>query len=314
MNKIDLTYSLDSCVLCPRMCRAARSSGKKGVCGADDTLCVARIALHLWEEPPLVGDTGSGTIFFGNCSLKCAYCQNEEISHQGIGYSITIADLAQGMLSLQDQGAANINLVTPAHYVPQIVDALKQVKQDGLQIPVVYNTSGYERPELIATLHPYVDVWLTDFKYSSPAYGKRYSHVENYVSFALDSLYVMYQSLVDKGGYQYEEGLMKRGIIVRHLVIPALIDNSLGVLDILNEHFGDSLELSIMNQFTPLQHCSKRFPELNRTVTDEEYERVLSYAYQKGFSQVYWQESGTADESFIPPFDGTGLQAFGIQL
>ena len=306
--------SLASCELCPRRCGADRAAGERGVCGADGSLKLARAALHFWEEPPISGEAGSGTIFFSGCPLKCVYCQNHEISTGNFGIEVPPARLVEIMLELQDQGALNINLVTATHYAHLLPEALAAACRRGLRIPVVYNTSGYERVEAVRELagpargsRPLVDIWLTDFKYADAELGRRLSHVPDYPAVAAAALAAMAEGVRAAGGIACDDaGIMRRGIIVRHLVLPGHADDSRRVLDLIWEVAGD-VPISVMNQYTPNAAMRAAGGELARAVTDEEYESVLDHADDLGFTQMFWQEGGAVDESFTPPFDTTGV-------
>ena len=299
--------ALDACELCPRRCGARRGAGARGVCGADNTLRVARAALHMWEEPPISGESGSGTIFFSGCSLKCIYCQNHEISTGNFGIEIPPARLVEIMLELQDQGANNINLVTATHYAHLLPGALAEARRRGLTVPIVYNTSGYERSEAVAALGDLVDVWLTDFKYADAVLARDLSHVEDYPHVAAAALAQMAREIERRGGELVDDdGLLKRGIIVRHLVLPGHADDSCRVLDAIWNTVGD-VPISVMNQYTPNALMRERGGDLSRAVTRDEYELVLDHADDLGFSTMFWQEGGAVDESFTPAFDTTGV-------
>ena len=299
--------ALDACDLCPRCCRAARAKGARGVCGADSTLKIARAALHMWEEPPISGEAGSGTIFFSGCPLKCIYCQNHQISTGGFGIEVSPERLVEIMLELQDQGALNINLVTATHYANLLPAAITAARQRGLKIPIVYNTSGYERVQAVAELAGLVDVWLTDFKYSDVALARSLSHVPDYPDVAAAALAQMVSQINAAGGELLaQDGHMLRGIIVRHLVLPGHAEDSCRVLDRIWEVAGD-VPISVMNQYTPNQRMRDQGGDLARAVLDEEYEMVLDHADDLGFTTMFWQEGGAVDESFTPPFDTTGV-------
>lgn len=261
----------------------------------------------MWEEPPISGVRGSGTIFMSGCPLKCIYCQNHEISTGNFGLEITVERLIQIMLELEAQGAHNINLVTATHYAHLIPSAVAQARARGLSIPIVYNTSGYELTQAIAELGDTVDVWLTDFKYASAALGRELSHVPDYPQRAAAALAQMCAE-VDRRGDELidEDGLMQRGVIVRHLVLPGHADDSCAVLDRIHDIAGD-VPVSVMNQYTPNAAMRARGGELARAVTDEEYEYVLDHADDLGFTTMFWQEGGAVDESFTPAFDTTGI-------
>ena len=302
-----LPSTLGACELCPRRCRADRAAGERGVCGATDTLRLARAALHFWEEPPISGEAGSGTVFFSGCPLKCVYCQNHEISTGNFGIDVSPERLAQIMLELQDQGALNINLVTATHYAHLLLEAIAAARAQGLAIPIVYNTSGYERAEAVRELDDLVDIWLTDFKYADAELGCALSHVPDYPSVAQSALIEMARQLERHGGGAARaDGTWTRGIIVRHLVLPGHAEDSCRVLDLIWDAVGD-VPISVMNQYTPNAAMRAAGGELARAVTREEYERVLDHADDLGFTQMFWQEGGAVDESFTPPFDTTGV-------
>lgn len=302
-----LPSTLSACELCPRRCRADRAAGERGVCGATDTLRLARAALHFWEEPPISGEAGSGTVFFSGCPLKCVYCQNHEISTGNFGIDVSPERLAQIMLELQDQGALNINLVTATHYAHLLPEAIAAARARGLVVPIVYNTSGYERVEAVRELDDLVDIWLTDFKYADAGLGRALSHVPDYPSVAQSALIEMARQLERHGGGAARaDGTWTRGIIVRHLVLPGHTEDSCRVLDLIWDAVGD-VPISVMNQYTPNAAMRAAGGELARAVTREEYERVLDHADDLGFTQMFWQEGGAVDESFTPPFDTTGV-------
>lgn len=302
-----LPSTLSACELCPRRCRADRAAGERGVCGATDTLRLARAALHFWEEPPISGEEGSGTVFFSGCPLKCVYCQNHEISTGNFGVDVSPERLAQIMLELQDQGALNINLVTATHYAHLLPEAIATARARGLVVPIVYNTSGYERVEAVRELDDLVDIWLTDFKYADAGLGRALSHVPDYPSVAQSALIEMARQLERHGGGAARaDGTWTRGIIVRHLVLPGHAEDSCRVLDLIWDAVGD-VPISVMNQYTPNAAMRAAGGELARAVTREEYECVLDHADDLGFTQMFWQEGGAVDESFTPPFDTTGV-------
>lgn len=299
----------DACELCPRRCGVARSAGRRGRCGMDAELRVARSALHFWEEPPVSGDAGSGAIFFSGCPLGCVFCQNHEISSGGFGLVVTTARLAEMMLELQAAGALNVNLVTPLHFAPHVREAVLLARDAGLGIPVVCNTSGYERAEVVCELADVVDAWLTDFKYASPALAGELSGAPDYPRVTSEALLAMVEGVRARGGSALgEDGRMLRGVIVRHLVLPGHADDSCAVLDRVWELAGNEVDLSVMNQYTPNERCRRAGGELARAVTDEEYEIVLCHADDLGFERIWWQEGGTVSESFVPAFDATGVE------
>ena len=307
MSRLLDVQALAHCELCPRRCGVDRLAGERGACGATAALKLARAALHYWEEPPISGESGSGAIFFSACPLKCVYCQNHEISTGGFGLEVSSERLCEIMLELQEQGALNINLVTATHYAHLLPGAIARARARGLEVPIVYNTSGYERVRAVGELGDLVDVWLTDFKYADAALGERLSHVRDYPGVAARALARMQAEIERLGGLSIdEEGIMQRGIIVRHLVLPGHSDDSRRVLDLIWETVGD-VPISVMNQYTPNAAMRAAGGALARAVTDEEYERVLDYADWLGFSTMYWQEGGAVDESFTPAFDTTGV-------
>lgn len=299
----------EACELCPRRCRARRLDGVRGRCGMSSQLTVARAALHFWEEPPISGERGSGAVFFSGCPLRCVFCQNHEISSGGFGLPITVGRLAEIMLELQGQGALNVNLVTPSHFAPHVREAVLLAREAGLALPVVCNTSGYETVETVRLLAEVVDVWLTDFKYASSELAGTLSAAPDYPLVAADALAAMTEAVRAAGGRLVsEDGAMQRGAIVRHLVLPEHVDDSLAVLDRVWELAGNDCDLSLMNQYTPNEACRRAGGALARAVTDEEYETALCHADDLGFERIWWQEGGTVSESFVPAFDATGVE------
>ena len=295
------------CDLCPRKCLVDRKKGEKGICGQTENLKVARAALHFWEEPCISGDAGSGTVFFSGCPLHCAFCQNENIANGTVGKEISLERLVDIFLELQEKRANNINLVTPGHFVPQIVKALDQARKEGLTLPVVYNTSSYETVDTIKMLEGYVDIYLPDFKYMSQVLSKKYSHAPDYAEVAKAAIAEMVRQ-TGKAVFVNgdEDNLILRGTIVRHLTLPGCMEDSMQILKYLHETYGDMIYISIMNQFTPLSNLEK-YPELNRRITDEEYETLVDYAIDIGIENGFIQEGDTAEESFIPAFDCEGV-------
>lgn len=294
----------EKCELCPRKCGANRLFGKKGFCGGEKDVKIARAALHFWEEPCISGESGSGTVFFSGCTMRCVFCQNREISRGEAGKLVSTERLSEIFLELQGKGANNINLVTPMHYAPQITAALDIARKNGLSLPIVWNTGGWELPESVFAVKDYADIWLTDFKYFDNSLAEKFSDAKKYFENASASL----KKMVEQTGEAVfdDEGMMKKGVIVRHLVLPGHTDDSKKILRWLWENFGDKIWISIMNQYTPL--CSdERFPELFRPVTDEEYEEVIDYAVSLGIENAFVQEGGAVSESFIPPFDLEGV-------
>ena len=292
------------CRLCPRMCGVDRTDGEKGFCGMDSRVMGARAALHMWEEPCISGTKGSGAVFFSGCTLRCVFCQNYEIAEGICGKEITPERLEQIFLELQEQGAANINLVTATHFLPAVIPALQSARNQGLRIPVIYNTGGYERPETVKMLDGLVDVWLPDFKYMDPELGAMYSHAKDYPQKAAAALAAMVEQtgpcIFDEDGY------IQKGVIVRHLILPGHTKDSRRVLGYLHETYGNKIYISVMNQYTPLSQVAG-LPPLNRKVTRREYQRVLDEALELGVEQGFFQEGETAEESFIPLFNYEGL-------
>lgn len=292
-----------SCTLCPRNCQVNRAAHKTGFCGMSSTVEVARASLHMWEEPCISGTNGSGTVFFTGCNLKCVFCQNHEIAIGRKGREVSVEGLSDLFLMLQDKQAHNINLVTPSHYIPSIAEALKLAKARGLMLPIVYNTSGYDSVESLAMLDGLIDVYLPDFKYVSSALSSRYSHARDYFEVACKALAEMYRQV---GNPVFDGDMLVKGIIVRHLLLPGCTADSKAVIRYLYKTYGDHIFISIMNQYTPLPHVHD-YPELRRKVTPEEYDEVVDYAIELGVENGFIQEGDTAEESFIPDFDFTGL-------
>ena len=338
---------MENCMLCPRECGVNRKKGEMGVCGQTAAIKAARAALHMWEEPCISGQNGSGTVFFSGCNLGCIFCQNHNIATGKAGIEISIERLAEIFLELQEKGANNINLVTAGHFVPQVVEALKLAKQQGLYLPVVYNTSSYEKVETLRLLEGYVDIYLPDLKYVDSAISSRYSHAADYFTCASAAIAEMVRQvgepefvferaagkegssvefladekkkileqqnnmIFDAAEYQErseagEPLLMRKGVIVRHLVMPDCVEDSKRVISYLLKTYGGRIFISIMNQYTPLRH-QERYEELNRRVTLREYEKVLNAALEMGIENGFFQEGETAKESFIPSFNCEGV-------
>lgn len=289
---------LEKCTLCPRDCGINRYK-EFGVCGASSEMKVAHYGLHMWEEPVISGNHGSGTIFFSHCNLKCIFCQNKKISTEGYGKLASTTRLAEICLQLQENGAHNINLVTPTHYVPQIVSSIQKAKDNGLKIPIVYNTSSYEKVQTIQLLKDTVDIYLADLKYFDDRLAINFSHCHNYFSWATSAISEMVQQT---GPFLLENDLLKKGVIVRILVLPSHTEDAKKLISYLYETYHDTIILSIMNQYTPLYNIQD-FPELTRKVSAEEYAEVISYAEELGVTYAFIQEGETQSESFIPNFD-----------
>lgn len=298
--------ALSECTLCPRECRVDRNAGKIGYCGQTARLTAARAALHFWEEPCLSGTNGSGAVFFSGCNLRCVYCQNREIALGQAGREITPTRLSDIFLALQEKQAHNINLVTPTHFIPQIVAALDSAKRRGLCVPVVYNTSAYEKPEILRFLEGLVDIYLPDFKYFDADLSERYSHAPDYFEVASGAVSEMVRQVGTPVFTDGEDSLMTRGVIVRHLLLPGCEKDSRRILRYLHDTYKNDIYVSIMNQYTPLAQVSS-IPSLNRRISEEEYERIVDYAIRIGIENGFIQEGETASESFIPAFDCEGI-------
>lgn len=289
-----------NCRQCPRNCNVSREDEETfAYCGVPMQVKIARAALHFWEEPCISGEEGSGTVFFSGCNLRCVYCQNQSISWGRSGKFVETKQLAEIFLKLQSQGANNINLVTPSHYYPQIKEALSLVKGE-LRIPVISNTSSYESVESLREMEGELDIFLADYKYESAKLAKRYSYAADYPEVAKQALAEMFRQT---GEPVFDaRGMMQRGMIIRHLLLPGCLEDSKAAIRYLYETFGDSVYLSIMNQYTPLPHV-KKYPELDRRVSEEEYEELIDFALELGVENAFIQEGETAEESFIPEFD-----------
>jgi len=286
------------------MCGVDRLSGKVGFCKTDARLRAARAAPHFWEEPCISGTRGSGTVFFSSCNLHCVFCQNRPISTGGAGKIIETPQLADAFLRLQEQGCHNINLVTPTVWVPHIAAALADAKARGLAIPVAYNCGGYERVETLRELAGLVDIWMPDFKYSSDTPALKYSAAPNYAQTAERAIAEM---LRQSGAPQYDEnGLMQRGVIIRHMLLPGALYDTKAVLRRAFSAFGNDVVYSIMSQYTPMPGLEE-YPELCRTVRRSSYEKAIDFALSLGITNAYTQQSGSVGESFIPDFSGQGL-------
>lgn len=303
MSHLPELYSHSQCCLCPRMCRADRSTAS-GYCKAPDGILASRAALHFWEEPCISGTGGSGAIFFSGCTLRCCFCQNYKISRTPRGKSISSERLAEIFLDLQDQGAHNINLVTATHYLPWILPALDMVKEK-LHIPVVYNCGGYERLETIQALSSYVDIWLPDLKYFSSDLSRRYSQAPDY--FARASAAVR-QMILQTGTPVFDDrGIMQKGVIIRHLVLPGQKEDSLQLIKWMAEKLPEKqFYISLLSQYTPYEK-NPDFPELNRRITSYEYQKVVEAALEAGLEQGFMQKRTSAKEEYTPSFAYQGL-------
>lgn len=293
-----------TCTICPRRCNADRDQ-RPGVCGAGASPRVARAALHFWEEPCISGTRGSGAMFFSGCPLKCCFCQNSDISDGCNGTDITVERLAEISLELQAQGAHNINLVSPTHFTPQIAQALRLARDGGLTVPIVYNSGGYDSPEGLRLMDGLVDIYMPDLKYADSERSMRYSGAADYFEVASRAIPEMARQA---GPAAFDaEGVMKRGLIVRHLVLPGGTRDSVAVLDWLAENLDrESIVVSLMSQYMPC-HRSALYPEINRRLTTLEYNRVLEHYHTLGFRYGYCQQRSSADAAYVPPFDGEGI-------
>lgn len=295
---------MKQCNLCPRACKVDRQAFMRGYCSMTSELMIARAALHMWEEPCISGEEGSGTVFFTGCPLKCVYCQNRKIALGQMGQPISVERLTEIFFELKEQGANNINLVTPTHFVPQIREALITAKKQGLSLPIVYNTSSYECVETLQMLDGLVDVYLPDMKYYSTELAKKYSNAPDYFEVADAAIAEMLRQV---GRPCFEEEKIKKGVIVRHMILPGCTKDSKAVLKHLITKYGTDIYISIMNQYTPMEGMVD-FPELQRRITKREYSKVVDYAIELGLEQGFIQEGETAMESFIPDFEsGKGI-------
>lgn len=294
----------ENCLLCPRKCGINRSTGQTGVCGVSSEIKVARAALHYWEEPCISGKRGSGAVFFSGCSLHCVFCQNREISDGKAGKVISKERLSDIFMELADKGANNINLVTPGQYIPDIVWAVNDAKSRGMKLPIIYNTSGYENVTELKLLEGIVDVYLPDFKYMDSTLSARYSRAKDYPSVAKQALSEMVRQQPDVV-IDDSTGLIQKGVIVRQLLLPGHVNDAKAVLKYLYDTYHDHVYISMMSQFTPI--ALKDYPEINRTVTRREYERLVDYALKIGITNAFIQEGDVAKDSFIPAFDCEGV-------
>ena len=292
------------CTLCPRECGVDRAAGGRGYCGCPAEIRLARAAAHFGEEPCITGLDGSGAVFFSGCTLRCVFCQNREISRGKAGAEIPVERLAEIFLELQEKGANNVNLVTPMHYAPQIAAALDLARAGGLALPVVWNTGGWELPESVAAVRDYADIWLTDFKYFDDETAREFSAADAYFETAAAALEQMVRQTGDP--LFDEHGIMRRGVVVRHLMLPGHYNDTKRVLEYLSETYGNRIWVSLMNQYTPF-YDGGRYPELRETVSDDEYARAVACAEKMGIENCLIQEGGAVGESFVPPFDLEGV-------
>lgn len=290
---------LEKCAICPHNCGINRLNNQIGRCKSKDTVKVALYSTHNFEEPCISGKKGSGTVFFSNCNMNCVFCQNYEISQQGKGKEISIEELADIFIKQQEKNVENINLVTPTSYVPQIIEAIKIARGNGLKLPIVYNTNGYETVETLKMLDGFVDIYLPDFKYSDNELGKRLSKVDNYFEIATEALKEMYRQ-TGKAVFN-DEGIMQRGMIIRHLVLPNHILNSRRVLKWINENMHD-VYVSVMAQYFPT-YKAKEIDDISRKLTKEEYEQIENYLYRLDLENGYIQELGEHEEEYVPNWE-----------
>ena len=291
----------NKCNICPRECNVNRNNKELGYCKASNKIKIGGYHLHMWEEPIITGSNGSGTIFFSYCNLRCIYCQNYDISINDNGEEISIERFSDICILLQDMGAENINLVTPTHYIPLLREGLILAKKKGLNIPIVYNTSGYEKVSSLKLLEGLIDIYLPDFKYYDNKLGK-YSNVNNYFNITSAALKEMYRQV---GKPIIKKGIMKKGIIVRHLVLPNHIDDSKNIIKYLYDTYKNNIYISIMNQYTPVRKC--KYTELNNKVSNIDYDNLIDYAYDLGIRRCFVQDSESQSESFIPVFKGDSI-------
>ena len=291
---------LKKCRLCPKNCGINRLEGELGFCKSSSSVKVAKASLHLWEEPCISGLNGSGTVFFSNCNLHCVFCQNHDISQKLVGKEISIEDLSNIFLAQQQKGAHNINLVTPTHYVPQIIEALKISKQKGLVVPVLYNTNSYENEATIKALNGYIDVYLADLKYYKNEYAEKYSNAKEYFYYASNSIDEMFKQV---GEVKFDsDGIIQKGLIVRHLMLPGLLFDTKKIIDHVYRKYGDSVFISLMNQYTPL-YKANLYPEINKKLKRKHYDSIIEYCLRLGIKNAFIQDSGTASEIYVPDFD-----------
>lgn len=292
---------LISCNICPHNCEINRLNGEVGRCKATDKVKVALASIHNFEEPCISGKKGSGTVFFSNCNLNCVFCQNYKISQEGLGKEISIEELADIFIDEQNKNAENINLVTPTMYVYQIIEAVKIARNKGLKIPIVYNSNGYENVETIKKLNGYIDIYLPDLKYYYDDLAFKYSGIKNYFKNATSTIKEMYNQV---GAPNLDEnGMIKKGLIIRHLILPNHIQNSKNVLKWINDNMDKNVFVSVMAQYFPT-HKSNQFPEINRKLTKEEYEEIEDYLYSLDLDNGYIQELGEHEEEYVPDFEG----------
>ena len=298
-----MTNPLECCRLCPRDCGVDRLAGKTGVCGAETMIRVARAAPHHWEEPCISGTLGSGAVFFSYCSLGCIFCQNDALSKRREGVDLNVRGLTAVFLALASQKVHNINLVTPTHYAPQIVQAIIAARAAGMEIPIVYNCGGYESVETIRFIAPYIDVWMPDFKFFSPLLADKMSGTPDYPERAMNAIDAMVEIA---GPPVFRQNILEKGVLVRHLVLPGQFADSVRVIDTVHQRWGGEVLFSLMGQYTPTAAC-RDHPMLSKKVGQGQYRALAKYAAELDFFRLYIQEEGAADSAYIPAFDNTGL-------
>jgi putative pyruvate formate lyase activating enzyme len=295
---------LKKCNLCSRNCSVDRLRGNLGFCKAGKNVKIAKVSLHKWEEPCISGTKGSGTIFFSNCNLKCVFCQNHIISSEHFGKEISINRLSEIFLEQQKRGAHNINLVSPTHYIPQIKQAISIAKSKGLNLPILFNTNSYANLESIKSLRGYIDVYLPDFKYFDDKYAIKYSSAPNYFNIASKNIHEMVKQV---GKIKFDKnGIIKKGVIIRHLMLPGLLFDSKKIMDYINKNFSHSVYISLMNQYTPTYKAYK-FPEINKKLNPKHYYSMINYCISIGLTNGFVQDTGTSSKDFIPDFNLDGL-------
>ena len=288
---------LEKCEICPHKCKVNRIKNQVGRCKSKSTVKVAKASVHNFEEPCISKINGSGTVFFSNCNLNCVFCQNYEISQLGLGKEISIDELSNVFLKLQNENVNNINLVTPTSYVPQIIEAIKIAKNNGLKIPIVYNTNSYENVETLKLLEGYIDIYLPDLKYAENALAKQYSNINNYFEIATKAIKEMYRQV---GNIEFDEnGIAKKGIIIRHLVMPNHIENSKKVLQWIKDNMPDDIFVSVMNQYFPT-YKAKEFKDINRKLTNREMKKIEEFIYSLNFKNGYIQDTEKNEQQYVP--------------
>ena len=291
---------LQKCEICPHKCKIDRTKNQVGRCKSKDTVKLALASIHNFEEPCISGRNGSGTVFFSNCNLSCEFCQNYEISQQGLGKEISIERLAEIFIEQQSRGADNINLVSPTSYAVQIIEAIKIAKNNGLKIPIIYNTNGYENIETLKLLEGYIDIYLPDLKYAENDLAKKYSKIENYFEIATSAIKEMYRQV---GENEYDEsGIIKKGIIIRHLILPNHTENSKKVLKWIAENMPKNITVSVMAQYFPT-YKAKEIKDINRKITKYELQKIENYLYSLDLENGYIQEMGNNEEIYVPKWE-----------